>query len=272
MPILRAALLTVVAISCVSAQPAFEAASIKVNKSDSGPSGISGAAPGRFIVNRAPLKFLVLYAWQLLDHQAIGLPGWTEDTTFDITAVYDPASAPKEADVRAMAQRLLKDRFGLVLHPEQRVIPAYDLRLAHSNGKLGPNMTASSIDCEKMIAERLPLAKAGGKSSVSPDGLRPACRVLATRRYLTGGGLTMQQLTGALQSMVARPVMDGTGLTGRYDIELTWTLMDDAGTPAPQDSPSIFTALEQQLGLRLDNRKEPFDVMVIDRITLPTEN
>lgn len=257
--------------SYASAQPAFEAASIKVNKSDSGHSGISDAMPGRFVADRTPLKFVILYAYQLLNHQLIGLPDWAEDINFDITAVYAPGTT-KGADVRVLVQQLLRDRFGLVLHSEQRVIPAYNLHLAHNNGKPGPGMTASSIDCEKMIAEHLPLANAGGKSAVAPGGMRPACRVLATRRYLTGGGLTLQQLATALQSMVARPVVDQTGLTGRYDVELTWTLMDDADNPPQNDSPSIFTAIEEQLGLKLETRREPFDIMVVDRVSLPTDN
>jgi len=251
---------------------AFDAASIKVNKSDSGPSGISGTIPGRFVVTRTPLKFVILYAYQLLDHQLIGLPDWTGDTSFDITAVYSAASAPADKDVRAMVQRLLKDRFGLVIHPDRRVIPAYDLNLAHSNGKLGPNMTVSSIDCQELIAEKTPLNNAGGASALAPGGMRPACRALATRRYLTGGGLTMQQLTSTLQSMVGRPVVDRTGLQGSYDVEASWTLMDDTANAPQNDSPSIFTALPEQLGLKLDTRKEPFDVIVIDRVTLPTDN
>ena len=272
-----------VGIGCASAQQApapstgdgertFEAASVKVNKSDSGPSGISGATPGRFVANRTPLKFVILYAYQLLNHQVIGLPDWTEEINFDITAVYGSAATTTDKDVRVMVQQLLNDRFGLLLHPDRRVIPAYDLNLAHNGGKPGPNMTVSSIDCQEMIAEKIPFKNADSKSALSPGGVRPACRVLATRRFLTGGGLTMQQLTSALQSMVERPVVDRTGLKGSYDIELKWTLMDDAGNVQQNDSPSIFSALQEQLGLKLDTRKEPFDVIVIDRVTLPTEN
>ena len=261
---------TVPAIS--NGGPAFEAASIKVNKSDSGPSGISGTTPGRFVVTRTPLKFVILYAYQLLNHQVIGLPDWTEDINFDITAVYKSAAVPADKDVRAMVQGLLRDRFGLLIHPDRRVIPAYDLNLAHTNGKPGPKMTVSSIDCEKMISEKTPLNNAGGPSAVAPGGIRPACKALATRRYLTGGGLTMQQLTSTLQSMVGRPVVDRTGLKGSYDVEASWTLMDDTGDAPQNDSPSIFTALQEQLGLKLDTRREPFDVIVIDRVTLPTDN
>jgi uncharacterized protein (TIGR03435 family) len=95
---------------------------------------------------------------------------------------------------------------------------------------------------------------------------------MATRRYLTGGGITTQQLTATLQSMLGKPVVDRTGLQGRFDVEAKWSLLDDIGDTPQGDSPSIFYAVREQLGLRLDPHKEPFDVRVIDRLTQPTAN
>jgi uncharacterized protein (TIGR03435 family) len=267
------ALTFALALAATAAERTFDTAVIKVNKAgETGPAKISDSQPGRFIVVNTPLKFIILYAWRLMDHEVIGVPGWAEDTSFDITGVY-PADLPTTPDdVRLMLQQLLRDRFRFQLHSEKRVIPAYDLTLLHKNGELGANLKPSSLDCEKLIAEKRPLREAGGPSVVSPNGKRPACSVFATRRYLTGGAVTMQQLSTTLQSMLGKPVVDRTGLDGRFDAEAKWSLLDDTGDTPQGDSPSIFYAVREQLGLRLDPHKEPFDVMVIDRLTQPTAN
>jgi uncharacterized protein (TIGR03435 family) len=269
----RVALLLAVALSAPAAERTFDAAVIKVNKSgETGPSGISGSKPGRFTATNTPLKFVILYAYHLMDHELVGLPNWAENTGFDVIATYSTDTPATEADVRLMLQHLLKNRFGLQLHSEKRVIPAYDLNLLHKNGDLGASMKPSSIDCQQLIAEKRPLREAGGPSSVSPNGKRPACSVFASRRYLTGGAITMQQLTATLQSMLGKPVVDHTGLQGRFDAEAKWSLLDDTGDTPQGDSPSIFYAVREQLGLRLEPHNEPFDVQVIDRLTQPTAN
>jgi uncharacterized protein (TIGR03435 family) len=263
----------VTTLSATAADRTFDAAVIKVNKSgENGPSGISASKRGRFTATNTPLKFIILYAYRLMDHELAAVPDWAEDTSFDISAVYANDPPATQADVRLMLQHLLRDRFGFQLHREKRVIPAYDLTLLHKNGELGDNMKPSSIDCEKLMAEKRPLREAGGPSAVSPSGKRPACSIFATRRYLTGGGVNIQQLSGTLQSMLAKPVVDRTGLQGRFDVEAKWSLLDDTGDSPQADAPSIFYAVREQLGLRLDLHKEPFDVMVIDRLTQPTAN
>lgn len=262
-----------VALSASAAERTFDAAVIKVNKSgETGPSGISNSNPGRFTATNTPLKFVILYAYNLLDHELFGVPSWAEDTSFDITATYSTDTPTTAADVRLMVQHLLRDRFGFQLHSEKRVIPAYDLTLLHKNGDLGSSMKPSGIDCQKLIAEKHPLREAGGPSAVSPNGKRPACSVFASRRYLTGGAITIQQLTATLQSMLGKPVVDHTNLQGRFDVEAKWSLLDDTGDSPQGDSPSIFYAVREQLGLRLDPHKEPFHVQVIDRLTQPTAN
>lgn len=267
------ALTFALALSAAAAERTFDAAVIKMNKAgETGPSKMSASQPGRLIVVNTPLKFVILYAFRLMDHELIGVPDWAQDTSFDITAVYPTDPPATQDDIRLMLQHLLRDRFGFQIHSEKRVIPAYDLTLLHRNGGLGANLRPSSIDCEKLMAEKRPLREAGGNSAVSPDGKRPACSVSASRRYLTGGGVTMQQLSATLQSMLGKPVVDRTGLDGRFDVEAKWSLLDDTGGTPQTDSPSIFYAVREQLGLRLDPHKEPFDVTVIDRITQPTAN
>jgi uncharacterized protein (TIGR03435 family) len=254
----------------------FDVASVKATNSSTGPSKISDATPGSFVVSNTPLRFIILHAYQLLDHQLIGAPDWTSSASFDITATYPPGRAPTDQEVRLMVQKLLSDRFGLTAHREQRDLPMYALVPARKDGRLGQQMRRSDVDCQQWIADKRPQIDAGGLSSVAPSGKRPACMMVATRRFLTGGSRTMGQLAAALQSMVGRPVVDRTGLAGAFDIDLQWepTEVDSApaGNPSSNGGPSIFTAVQEQLGLKLDSQRDRFDVLVIDHIERPGPN
>lgn len=254
-------------------QPEFEVASVKINRKAEGPSKISGSStPGRFIASNTPLRFIVLYAYGLLDHQLVGGPEWMWSTSIDVTASYPSGMAPSDQDVRIMVQNLLRDRFGFTAHREQREMPIYALTLARKDGRLGAQISRSEVDCAKWIADKRPTLDAGGTSSVSPSGKRPACGMVATRKFLTGGTRTMQQLAVTLQSMLGRPVFDRTGLTGSYDIDLQWTPVESSGGAPPNDAPSIFTALQEQLGLKVSPDRDKVEVLVIDKVERPTVN
>src|SRR5688572_13858254 len=174
------------------------------------------------------------------------------------------APLPPEQDIRPMMQTLLAERFGLKVRRERRELPSYDLVLARNESALGPQLTRSTVDCEKWLADKKPQLGAGGRSPVMPTGLRPACMLLATRTYLSGGTRTIAQLAGTLQSMVGRPVLDRTGLTGAFDIDLRWDGAETGAKPGTvsADATSIFTAVQEQLGLKLEPRRSPFDVLV----------
>jgi uncharacterized protein (TIGR03435 family) len=173
-----------------------------------------------------------------------------------------------------MLQTLLADRFGLRTHREMREMPIYALVMARKDGALGPQLVRSTIDCAKWMAEKRPQLGAGSASPVAPGGKRPVCTLLANRRFITAGTQTMQQLTGPLQSFTGRPVVDRTGLAGAFDFDLQWTSSPippaPGAAPPPDDGPSIFVALQEQLGLRLEPGRAPFDVVVIDAIHRPT--
>jgi len=224
--------------------PSFEVASVKANLSFAGPSAISGTAPGRFTASNTPLRFVILYAYHLLDNQLKGAPDWTSSDSFDIVATYPPGHPPTDEEVRAMVRQLLSERFGLRVHHEQQEQPMYSLILATKAGRPGKQLHRSDVDCEQ---------------AAKP----PTCRMVATRHSLTGGTRTMAQLAVTLQSMVARPVIDRTGLTGAFDMDLQW---DD------KEGPSIFTALQEQLGLKLESRQGLFEAVVIDHVEKPTTN
>jgi uncharacterized protein (TIGR03435 family) len=172
-----------------------------------------------------------------------------------------------------MLQHLLADRFDLRVHREQRELPAYELVAARKDERLGPQIHKSDMNCAAWIANGRPKTPAGVPSPASPSGERPICTMIATRKYLTGGARTMQDLAASLQSMLDRPVVDRTGLTASYDIDLQWAPMDlhadEAASATQSDAPSLFTALEDQLGLKLVHRKEKFDILVVDGIKPP---
>lgn len=259
-----------------SPEPSFDVASVKQNTSgnDSGQWGIMPPTPGRLRIANTPLRFILHYAFQIRDHQLIGAPDWIDSASFDISATY-PSDPPRtEDDRRAMLRTLLADRFGLKAHRERREMPIYALVMARKDGRPGPQLVPSTIDCEQWIAEKRPQLGAGSSSPVAPGGKRPACRILTTRRVISAGTQTMQQLADVLQVLAGRPVADHTGLTGAFDFDLQWTsgpIAPAAGTPPPSgDGPSIFTALQEQLGLRLEPGRAPFDVVMIDAVRLPT--
>jgi uncharacterized protein (TIGR03435 family) len=276
----RSAVIAGIAVSAVvavaaaqSPQPAFDVASVKENTSGSGAGGIAPPTPGRWRITNTPLRFIVLEAFDLRDHELIGAPEWTGSTAFDITATYSAEPALTRQDTRAMLRTLLADRFGLKTHREMRELPMYALVMARKDGALGPQLVRSSIDCEQRLAENRPQPGAGSPSPVAAGGRRP-CYMSATRRSITADTQTMQQLASALQSLTGRPVMDRTGLTGAFDFDLKWTSGPVAPAPGagppPDDGPSIFTALQEQLGLRLESSRGSFEVVVVESVRRPT--
>ena len=256
--------------------PQFEVSSVKQNVSNLTVSKISDSIPDRFVATNVPVRFLILYAYQLLDHQLVGAPDWTFDKSFDVIGTYPEKGRPSAPEIRLMLQHLLADRFDLRLHHEKRELPAYDLVVARKDGRLGPQIHESDMNCAAWVAENHPKTTAGSPSPLLPSGERPVCRMIATRKFLTGGARTMQNLTASLQSMLGRPVVDRTGLTAPYDIDLQWAPMDlhadEATIATSSEGPSLFTALQDQLGLKLVSHKEKFNVIVVDEIKLPGSN
>jgi uncharacterized protein (TIGR03435 family) len=255
-------------------QPSFEVVSVKENTSASEAGGFAPPTPGRVRITNVPLRFILLNAFALMDHQLIGAPEWTASARFDITGTFPADAARTQEDTRAMLQTVLADRFGLKTHRERREMPIYALVMARKDGALGPQLVRSPIDCKQWIAEKRPQLGAGSPSPVAPGGKRPVCQLLATRRFITAGTQTMQQLTGPLQAFTGRPVVDRTGLAGAFDFDLQWTSGPIApapgASPPPDDGPSIFAALQEQLGLRLESTRNAFDVVVIDAVKRPT--
>jgi uncharacterized protein (TIGR03435 family) len=279
----RLTVLTGVAVvsgaALAAAQPsqlAFDVASVKENTSvsDTAPFGIMAPTPGRLRIVRTPLRFILHYAFQVRDHQLIGAPEWVDSASFDITATF-PVDPPRtEDDRRAMLRTLLAERFGLKTHREKREVPIFALVMARRDGALGPQLVRSTIDCDQWVAGNRPRIGAGSPSPVAPGGKRPVCQMLTTRRFISAGTQTMQQLADVLEVLSGRPVANRTGLAGTFDFDLQWTSGPVApapgANPPADDGPSIFAALQEQLGLRLESGRDTFDVVVVDAVQRPT--
>jgi uncharacterized protein (TIGR03435 family) len=201
-------------------------------------------------------------AFRIQDFQIIGGPGWMESDRWDIqTKAEENAS---QAQVNEMLQTLLADRFQLKFHKETRELPIYELSVAKS----GLRIQDTRPDGPGVTGPRGEVVGRGG--------------VIIGRGQIAGSGMTMAQLSTMLANTLGRTVIDKTGLTGNYDIKLAWTPEPGQGgllggappPPAPVDpdatAPSIFTGIQEQLGLKIDSGKGPVEVYVIDRVEKPT--
>lgn len=265
----------------------FEAASVKP-ADPSLPGSRMATQPGRVEVTGMPLRMLLRIALQVQEYQIVGFPDWADSERYSIVAKL-PQGTPQH-DIPAMMANLLRDRFKLATHKETREMPIYALVVAGRDGRLGPNLKATSPECEKEIdALRADSAgrPAGPGRSGPPDFSQGApCGFMRTTAGLSmGSGQSLQGLVPLLTNAAGRPVVDKTGLTGRYDFTLRWAFDPTQGTgplagQAPggpavasdPDAPTLFTALQEQLGLKLDSQRAPMDVVVIDHVERPTSD
>jgi uncharacterized protein (TIGR03435 family) len=273
------------------AAPAFEAASVKPNKSGDPRTALFFQPGGRFMATGVTLKMLVGAAYgtpqPLPDFRLIGGPDWIGSDRFDIIAKAegDPQPGPQgpPPSMFLMLRTLLKERFQLAVHNESRELPIYALVTARSDKKLGPQMNPTAVDCAALRGAR-------GNAPPAPPGPPPLsgrlpCGARLAPGNLVVGSMSITQLTTAFSRIVNRTVVDRTGITGNFDLDLTWTPdqlpQGSQGTPPPgapplppidPNGPSIFTAVQEQLGLKLESTKGPVDVVVIDRAEHPTED
>ena len=287
-----AAALSIVALTARAQSPPdprFDVVSVKRNTSG-GPM-LQRNTPGNIAMFNLPVRQLIRMAYQLQDFQIIGAPDWVSTDRFDIEGRFDPAAAPPGPPPQVprmllMMRALLSDRFGMVAHTETREMPILALRLLRADGRLGPQLKPSAADCAALNAARGRGPAGGPPPPGTPFSLgeRPACGDRMAFGQLLAGGMPISRLaTQTLSQLTGRIVVDRTGLTGGYDIDLTWTPTPDQLPPGPPPpgvelppidptGPSLSTALQEQLGLRLDAERGPVEVLVIDRFQRPAEN
>ena len=254
------ALLVGVSGLIVAAQrPAFEVASIKRNTSVGQLSSMNGQPGGRITVTNHTLRSIVRNINRLQSYQIVGGPDWIDADRWDIVA-----KAPGDASfeqLAAMMQTLLADRFKLVTHRETRDLPIFALVLARPDGRFGPQLrVTTATDC----TPEAEVARARANVPPPPPGSRPRCGVRFNTGVMMTSSAAMADIGRTLSLVAERQVVDKTGLTAKYDLDLTWK--DDA------EGPSLFTAIQEQLGLKLDAQRGPVDVLVIDSAQRPTED
>lgn len=250
-------------------RPAFEVATIKRNAAVDPGFALGFQPGGRFRAVGMDVRTLIAIANQmggrgrLLPSQIVGGPDWTHTDGYDIVAKVGDNFAggtPAEQIARrgALLQSLLEDRFKLQVHRETRQLPRFALVLARKDGALGSRIRPAAADC---LAE-------------------PArCETRSTPGQLTSTNMSMGNLAIYLASnVVQNVVVDRTGLTGFFALDLEWTPdraplpLNGDTTPAPSDRPSIFGALQDQLGLKLETERGAVEVLVIDHVERPTED
>ena len=255
-------------------RPAFEVASVKPNTS-AGPNQIRVGMPGngRFTINNMPLAELIRFAYELQPFQLTGGPDWINAQRFDVTATTGGQSGPPL--VRQMLQSLLAERFNLAVHTETRDMAIYEMVLARGDRRLGEKMRVAGADCAPLTMPPGMPPPAGAAARGTPPPGAPGCPTIFGNGFLSARRTSMEQLARNLSRTVRRIVVDKTGLSGFYDMDLEF--MPDGPLPpqapgAPQfpnpnpDAPSIYTALQEQLGLKLESARGPVETMVIDRV------
>jgi uncharacterized protein (TIGR03435 family) len=258
--------------SAPAPRPAFEVASIKLNKS-SGIFPLIGPMPGgRFTATNLPLQVVITMAYRIKDFQLSGAPPWFMADRYDVEAKAD--GNPGLDAMRPMLQRLLEDRLQLKFHRETKEMPVYALvvaktrKLHTAEGECGP-------------------PPEGPPPPLEPGKMPSPCgNFLIFPGRVSGQKLSVEQIADFLSRLTDRIVLDRTNLTGKYDINLDYTpeqqqFQPSTGAdplnaplfpPIDPNGPSLFTALEEQLGLKLESQKGPVDIMVIDHVERPSEN
>ena len=266
--------------------PSFEVAAVKPNKSGQNFIRFGMLPGGRFTAENVPLRQLLQFAFQVQPFQVEGVPGWGTSERFDITAKADGDIAPTQPGqvgaIQYMMRSLLADRFGLVYHNETKDMPMYHL-VTRPGGNLGPKLTKSTTDCAALFAAR----RGGGPGGPPPGpptfGEKMVCGFRVGPGSLAGGSVPLSQLANFLSQNLSRTVLDKTGLEGNYDFEVTYT-PDQIPAPPPggappgapalppidPNGPSLTTALQEQLGLKLDATRGPVTMFVVDKVSQPT--
>ena len=232
------ALLTICIGVAFAQAPVFEAASVKPSDPTK-PESFWNVSPGRLNVRNMSLKSLVMAAYDVKRYQVAGGPKWVDSDRFNIVAKLEDTgdrSRGKEAAMRLLgaAQALLAERFQLLIHNETKSVSGYSLVNAKGGFKLKP-------------------AAGDGSSSIRTG-----------KTKMEAHGYSMERLAASLSTQLEGPVADATGVEGTFDFVVEWSL-DDSG-------PSLFTALQETLGLRLESRKVSVPVIVIDRAEKPAGN
>jgi len=257
-------------------EASFEAATIKRN--DSGRLTWS-VTPGRYVVTNVTMERFITASFQLHPDQVAGLPAWAREEGWDITARFDPqlgTPADNSSIWQLALRQLLAERAQLKFRREVQQRPVYALARVRPDGPLGKNIQPARIDCDALQPKVEAAARAGQPSPLPPAtttyfpcGLRSSG---GQTRLIRSGGVGLFEFRQELGVLTGRTVIDRTGLQGNWDFHLTFTPPDRlaAGAAGDAAAPDLFTALREQLGLKLDATQGPVNMFVVERIERPT--
>jgi uncharacterized protein (TIGR03435 family) len=263
---LAAALLAMLLVGGARAQT-FEVASIHRNVNPGGSHSANFQRGGRFAAVAATPLQLINAAYDYEDYLVFDAPAWTSSEYYDVKAI--PTAAATQLALpaqRQMLRKLLEDRFGLVVHREKRSLNTYAL-VREKPDKLGPEIHPTAVDCKAYLAS--------GRTLPAPEKAADFERIQTCQRFggsgsLAASGITMSELAWTLHWSLHATVIDHTDLQGAFDVLLKWN--EDPVSNVDSSLPVLPTAVQEQLGLKLERRVEPIDVLVVDRIRRPDEN
>jgi len=254
--------------------PTFEVVSIRLSPPQTGPTRTANifrqTPDGGVTATRVIMANVISRAYPPIGAAEIfGMPDWTRGAFYDINAT-SPLTTATPDQRAAMLRSMLADRFRLMAHAERRELPSYDLVLDRKDGRLGPGLVPSELDCEALAAARR--AGTAGSPNFDPDKLAP-CTIVGSLESIKGEA-ALRVLVEMLRGPTGRLVVDKTGLRGAFRISLTYDLANVAlgAVAPPENALSVFTAVREQLGLRLEPSQTEREVLVIDRLERPTEN
>jgi uncharacterized protein (TIGR03435 family) len=227
------------------AHPSFAVATIKPHDPDSHHQGFN-AVGDRFTILNQGILGIMMFAYSLNQHQVAGLPPWAETAHFDIEGTVDTPGEPNLHQQQEMLQKILADRFQLKFHKEKRELSVYAIQVA----KGGPRLTPAS------------------NPDAQPDQEGDGHGTEMTQIYTSA---SIADFILGMQFFLDRPIVNQTSLTGRYDFKLRYTY-DVAHSTDPNAPPGLFTAVQEQLGLKFEPVKAPIDVYVIDTLERPSAN
>ena len=250
-------------------KPAFEVASIKPNRAGPGANSVSGKTPTGYMMRNGWIESLITTAYPHIGRtEILGAPDWIRSERFDINAAAGRQATA--AETQAMLRALLVERFQFVAHEETQ--EQARARAAAGSPRWGPGPelhSSSTLDCEAIAAAK----SAGRPAPPLPNGALPCMMSIGTGA-VRGAGRPLSELARALSAAAGRTVLDKTGLSGIYDFALRFgDPLQTAGTDRNgDDRPSLFTAVEEQLGLKLEPDRTDVRVLVIERLERPTPN
>jgi uncharacterized protein (TIGR03435 family) len=242
-------------------------ATVRRNTSPDGDGAIGAQPNGRFTVHNVPLRFIIQVVHEVPAFRVTGGPDWIDSERWDIQAKAE--GAVPESQLHAMMRALLVERFKLLLRSDTRQTAGFALVRARSSGPLGPQLRAHPEPCPPQALDTAPPAI---------DAPPPCGRMSGSDRVIRVSARPLSDFATVLARRVARPVIDRTGLDGLFDLELRWTADARSSAPLTQaptatdDGISLFTALQEQLGLRLQSERVDADFFVVERVERPTDD